>query len=155
MPDMNQNDIRQLNLETLIYEAGSIVHLAETTGLTRGAIQHYRSGERNIGDNGARRLEEGMGKPEGWMSVSHIPEGHKIAAADVHRRLLKLPRMVTSVIADVLRLIENQEGESDKLGETSPLNPREGKPKERVITLKDNDAKKSERDSHVSKRSQR
>ncbi|WP_152524439.1 MULTISPECIES: hypothetical protein [Ralstonia] len=52
--------IRRLNLHQLISEAVTVIELAARTGLTRGAIQHYKSGFRNIGDEGARSLEDGM-----------------------------------------------------------------------------------------------
>lgn len=154
MPIMNRNDIRKLNLNILIDEAGTIIKLAELTGLTRVAIQHYRSGVRNIGDDGAHRLESGMKKAQGWMDVEHIPDGHKMAAADVHRHLLMLPRPVTDVVAALLRLIENPEGGDDVLGQINLAKPRAGKSKGRVVTLKDNDAKNktSERNFNVPKR---
>ncbi len=151
---MNQNEIRQLNLNLLISEAGMINELAARTGVGRVYISHCRSGFRNVGDDVARRFEDGMKKPHGWMDVPHIAEGHKMAAADVHNRLLKLPRPVTDVVAALLRLIENPEGGDEVLGQINLAKPQAGKSKGRVVTLKDNDAKSktSERNSHVPKR---
>jgi len=151
---MNQNEIRQLNLSLLINEAGTINELAARTGVGRVYISHCKSGFRNIGDDVAHRFEDGMKKPHGWMDVPHIPDGHKMAAADVHSRLLKLPRPVTDVVAAFLRLIENPDGGDDVLGQINLAAPRAGKSKGRVVTLKDNDAqnKTSERNSNVPKR---
>ncbi|CAJ0680520.1 hypothetical protein R82526_00759 [Ralstonia mannitolilytica] len=151
---MNQNEIRQLNLSLLISEAGTINELAARTGVGRVYISHCKSGFRNIGDDVAHRFEDGMKKPAGWLDIPHIPDGHKMAAADVHSRLLKLPRPVTDVVAALLRLIENPEGGDDVLGQINLAKPRAGKSKGRVVTLKDNDAKNktSERNFNVPKR---
>lgn len=63
------------NLEILIDEAGSVTALAERCGYAKpnyiyqirnqSAVQNGKP--KNIGNAMARRLEEGMGKPEGWM----------------------------------------------------------------------------------------
>lgn len=151
---MNQNEIRQLNLSLLISEAGTINELAARTGVGRVYVSHCKSGFRNIGDDVARRFEDGMKKPHGWMDAPHIPDGHKMAAADVHNRLLKLPRPVTDVVAAFLRLIENPEGGDDLLGHINLVKSQAGKSKGRVVTLKDNDteSKASERSAHGAKR---
>lgn len=151
---MNRNEIRQLNLNLLIEEATTIMNLAARTGVGRVYITHCKSGFRNMGDDVAHRLEDGMDKPRGWMDIPHIPDGHKMAAADVHNRLLKLPRPVTDVVAALLRLIENPEGGDEVLGQINLVKPRAGKTKGRVVTLKDNDAKNKtgERNLNVPKR---
>lgn len=97
-----ENDIRKRNLLLLIAEAGTVTELAARTGLTRGAIQHYKSGFRNIGDDGAQSLEDAMKKKRGWMDVSHIDKPHLALAAAIHNRLLDLPLTKLEALAILL-----------------------------------------------------
>ena len=72
-------DIRLANLETLIREAGTAESLAERSGLSSVYISQIRSRSidaktgrpRNLGSAAARKMEGGMGKPEGWMDRDH------------------------------------------------------------------------------------
>ncbi|BEU50333.1 hypothetical protein MAFF211520_06250 [Ralstonia pseudosolanacearum] len=94
--------IRRLNLHQLISEAGTVIELAARAGLTRGAIQHYKSGFRNIGDEGAHSLEDGMKKPRGWMDAAHL-EDHRVRAVQkIIEQLLHLPPTKLGALSTLL-----------------------------------------------------
>lgn len=93
-------DIRHANLLLLLSECGDgrgqNARLAELTGVKPPVISQLRRQEKHssgaprlIGDEIARRLEKGMGKPEGWMDQDHT-EAHTSQEAtmlDVFRLL--------------------------------------------------------------------
>jgi len=68
-------EIRLINLEILLKEAGTADALAERCGLSPVYISQIRSRAidrktgkpRNLGAQAARKLEEGMERPSGWM----------------------------------------------------------------------------------------
>lgn len=72
-------ELRLENLETLVQEAGSADALARASGVSPEYISQIRNRAidkktgkaRNLGNQAARRLEDGMGKPLGWMDTSH------------------------------------------------------------------------------------
>jgi SOS-response transcriptional repressor LexA len=70
--------IRLKNLELLIAEAGSAANLAHRVGTNSSYLSQVRrrmptkkGTPRGIGDDLAMKLEQGMGKPEGWLDVPH------------------------------------------------------------------------------------
>ncbi|WP_199031676.1 hypothetical protein [Ralstonia sp. ASV6] len=99
---LDNKAIRRLNLHQLISEVDTINELARRTGLTRGAIFHYRSGFRDIGDDGAHRLEDGMGKLRGWMDVLHLEPPRVQAAQKIIERLLHLPHTKLEALSTLL-----------------------------------------------------
>jgi len=73
--------IRLKNLELLIIEAGSATKLAHLVGTNSSYISQVRrqmttkkGTPRGIGDDLAGKLEQGMGKYEGWMDEPHQDE---------------------------------------------------------------------------------
>jgi SOS-response transcriptional repressor LexA len=73
-----REDIRLSNLEILIAEAGSATKLAQRAGTSESYISQVRrkmltakGTPRGIGDALSARLEQGMGKPQGWMDEPH------------------------------------------------------------------------------------
>jgi SOS-response transcriptional repressor LexA len=73
-----REDIRLNNLEILIAEAGSATKLAQRAGTSESYISQVRrkmrtakGTPRGIGDELSARLEQGMGKPQGWMDEPH------------------------------------------------------------------------------------
>lgn len=68
-------EIRLNNLERLVSEAGTADALAERAGVSPVYLSQIRSRAidvktgkpRNLGNVAARKLEVGMGKPQGWM----------------------------------------------------------------------------------------
>jgi len=73
--------IRLKNLELLIVEAGSATKLAQIVGTNSSYISQVRrqmptkkGTPRGIGDDLAGKLEQGMGKREGWMDEPHQDE---------------------------------------------------------------------------------
>lgn len=73
------SEIRLINLESLVAEAGTADALAEKSGVSSVYISQIRSRAvdrktgraRNLGSAAARKLEAGMGKEEGWMDRDH------------------------------------------------------------------------------------
>jgi len=78
------SEIRLENLETLVREAGTAEALAEKSGISpvyisqiRGRALEAKTGNvRNLGDRAARKLEQGTGKPHGWMDADHASIRH-------------------------------------------------------------------------------
>lgn len=70
---------RRVNLGRLVEEAGSAAGLSRLTGVPQPyisqvarAVQHSTGGKvRTMGPDVARRLEDKMGKPRGWMDADH------------------------------------------------------------------------------------
>ena len=83
-------ELRLENLETLVQEAGSAAALARASGVSpeylsqirNRAIDKKTGKARNLGNQAARRLEDGMGKPLGWMDTSHAAEDRQSASPD-------------------------------------------------------------------------
>lgn len=63
---------RRLNLEGLIGESETIAKLAKLHDLNESLLSQIRTGKRNVGDKLARKIEENVGKPTGWMDVPHF-----------------------------------------------------------------------------------
>jgi len=73
--------IRLKNLELLIAEAGSAANLADRVGTNSSYLSQVRrrmptkkGTPRSIGDDLAVKLEQGMGKHEGWLDEPHRDE---------------------------------------------------------------------------------
>lgn len=86
-------DIRHRNLLALIEEAGTAAILAERTGVAAAYISQVRNraktpagSPRGIGDDVARALELGMGKPPGWLDHAELSPAERDLLA-VFRRL--------------------------------------------------------------------
>jgi SOS-response transcriptional repressor LexA len=87
-----REDIRLNNLEILIAEAGSATRLAQLAGTSESYLSQVRrkmrtakGTPRGIGDELSARLEQGMGKPQGWMDEPHELETRITAARRVVR----------------------------------------------------------------------
>lgn len=131
---MHAKEIRRANLETLIKASESGSALAEKVGTNAAYISQLRSknNKRGIGDKLARRLEEAMGKPSGWMDHQHsrdnkVPAqrtgehvvlqlrvkhgGKEMHLAEPFKRLGKLtelwPYLTDETQADLLNQVEN------------------------------------------------
>ena len=88
--------IRLKNLELLISEAGSAANLANLVGTNSSYLSQVRrqmptqkGTPRGIGDDLAGKLEQGMGKREGWMDEQHLDEWglSNTAGKDTNARL--------------------------------------------------------------------
>lgn len=82
--DLNQSmhvkEIRRLNLELLIAEAGSAVELAEQVDTNEGYLSQLRNetNERGVGHKLAKRLEDRRKKTSGWMDHPHPEEWRRL-----------------------------------------------------------------------------
>ena len=70
--------VRLSNLEHLVAEAGSAVALARLAGTSESYLSQIRNQlltakgtPRGVGDDLAAKLEQAMGKPNGWMDEAH------------------------------------------------------------------------------------
>ena len=70
--------VRLNNLEHLVAEAGSAVALARLAGTSESYLSQIRNQlltpkgtPRGVGDDLAAKLEQAMGKPNGWMDEAH------------------------------------------------------------------------------------
>jgi len=75
---MTAEEIRLKNLKALVEEHGSIVAVANRAETAPAYISQIlnrvksRTGkERDVGADLARKLEDGFGKPRGWMDTDH------------------------------------------------------------------------------------
>lgn len=108
-------EIRHRNLLVLLEEAGSAKKLADKTGVPAAYISQVRhraktpSGKpRGIGDRVVRQLEEGMGKPVGWMDRADLSPAER-ELLDVFRELSDGGRSYTLERAQKLLDIERSE----------------------------------------------
>lgn len=110
---MINKDIRRTNLLSLIGEFGSIRKLADVTDTPASYLSNIKNRvkagnkPRSMGDDVARKFEEKLGKPLGWMDQLHL----EINPATAIRRMR------------VLQLIEERLG-----GEPAQLAIRLGRP---------------------------
>ena len=62
-------EIRRLKLKKLELEYGSQVVLAEVIELSTARVNHLLTGQRNIGEKAARKIELLIKKPIGWLDT--------------------------------------------------------------------------------------
>ncbi|WP_145929202.1 hypothetical protein [Chromobacterium vaccinii] len=68
---MESKEFRRANLLALIEQYGTIRHLAEKVDVAPNHLSLVKNHVRNMGDKLARRIEEAVGKPVGWMDLPH------------------------------------------------------------------------------------
>jgi len=66
MENMRVRRLRELLAETF---GGSQTELSRRTGVSLAQLGQYFSGYRNMGEKVARRIENGAGKPAGWLDT--------------------------------------------------------------------------------------
>jgi hypothetical protein len=81
---MDNKEIRRSNLLLLIAEFGSAAALADKTGIDDTYLRNIKNQVREMGDELARRIEENLGRPRGWMDTTQD------RAADSHAHDLLL-----------------------------------------------------------------
>jgi hypothetical protein len=107
--------IRRANLNLLLQEVGEgrgdAAKLSRFTKVSAPTISqlrrvtHYSNGvERTMGDDIARKLEKGMGKPVGWMDHPHevTRDGDEIDFLQTYRLLTPDQRASIAGLADML-----------------------------------------------------
>ncbi len=62
-------EIRRLNLKKIEQAYGTQVLLAEIIELSPARVNHLLTGQRNIGEKAARKIEKLLDKPSGWMDL--------------------------------------------------------------------------------------
>lgn len=62
-------EIRKSNLKTLIKQIGTQRVLAETCGLAPAHVSQMVTGNRSMGDEVARRIEDSLNLDYGWMDT--------------------------------------------------------------------------------------
>ncbi len=79
---MDRHSVRSSNFEVLIKEAGTIAERSRRTGTSEKYLRQIHNGfigdraksPKQVSDETARKLQSGMGKPHGWMDISHALE---------------------------------------------------------------------------------
>ncbi len=66
---MDNKEIRRANLLLLIAEAGSAAALAHRAGIDETYLRNIKNAVREMGDELARRIEEKLEMPHGWMDT--------------------------------------------------------------------------------------
>lgn len=88
-------EIRRRNLALLEREAGSWAALARAAGTSASYLSQIcterktqKGTIRAVGDELAKKLERGMGKPRGWMDTNHVMEDRSDYQANVSAKNL-------------------------------------------------------------------
>lgn len=82
---MDAKEIRAANLRKLITEHGSIANLSQCVDTNPSYISQILSEKHpaTVGDKLARKIEQSLGKPHGWMDREHLdPHTQEQPAAD-------------------------------------------------------------------------
>ncbi|MEL6236989.1 MAG: hypothetical protein AAFO57_00530 [Pseudomonadota bacterium] len=138
---MDISTIRRMNVRILEREAGSLAKLAEMAGTKENYLSQCTSKlpARNIGNDVARRLESGMGKPYGWMDESHVTQQHLMVARFLYDKMIEMTTSRLHSLVEVLDLVDSAEREGS-LGHIDLADQSDSTDKEGVVTLKDNAA---------------
>lgn len=91
---MNQEQIQLDNLRILIAEKGTIAAVADAAKTAPAYLSQINTGTllpsgkpRVVGKELARKLEEGCGKPEGWMNQRHTVDKRKQLLDECYEKL--------------------------------------------------------------------
>ncbi|MBV8271097.1 MAG: hypothetical protein JO067_02370 [Cupriavidus sp.] len=108
----NKKTIRIANVLMLEREIGSRSALARKVGSSQSYLSQCVGPKavRAVGDELARRLEEVMGKPVGWMDECHIEAEDLEIARRIHDKLLQVPRAQLEAVAALLGIDPNVAG---------------------------------------------
>lgn len=100
-------DLRRENLRRLIDEkcGGSQTQVKERTGISLSQLGQWLSGDRNMGETSARKVESRMGLPDGWMDSDEAQAGSNPPASA--SRAVKMLRLVKGMSADDLAAAAN------------------------------------------------
>lgn len=71
---MDVRDARKANFSALLASYERDVEFARATGIDPAYVSQIKSGERQVGDKIARRIESKLARPHGWMDQPHIDE---------------------------------------------------------------------------------
>ncbi len=82
---MENKEIRRENLRLLIEQYGTAAALADKTEIDVTYLRNIKNGERDMGVETARKLEEKTGKSPGWMDVLHYEDAAELMLADYRR----------------------------------------------------------------------
>ena len=123
---------RYNNLLRLVEEAGSMVRLEERTGVTANYLRQIKNKNviqngkpKGIGDKIAAKLEDGMGKPRGWLDQQHqaIEEKQPVHLLDNVKFLMRKKGISLPLLAErteieesrLLELLNSDNVENEKL----------------------------------------
>lgn len=126
--------IRRANLNLLLQEVGEgrgdAAQLSRLTGVKAPTISQLRRPtfyvngvERTMGDDIARKLEKGMGKPTGWMD-----HPHEVTRDSEESDFLQTYRMLTPDQRDQLARLADMLAQGNRPGDNDPPPAQQGKP---------------------------
>jgi hypothetical protein len=134
---MENKAIRRANLTALIAEFGSAQALADKIDTDATYVRNLRNAvdKRGIGDRLARRIEEKLGKPAGWMDTLHdgamepealeLVEDYSKASPEWRltlRLLAKLPSEKQPTLATLVNKVLAGDGGSGQLFDSRARN---------------------------------
>lgn len=129
---MDVAQIRRANLQRLIDEAGSLQQLADQAGTSYDNLWQIVSGTllpsgkpRGVGNVLARRLEEGCGKPVGWMDWDNSAKTASVTARFIAEQFDSLPpekrRLVREMYAAITGFAVPDADVEHKMPVTKPV----------------------------------
>lgn len=132
---MDAKDYRKLNALLLAQEVGSLSALAKLAGTAQSYLSQIigPKGQRDMGDDLARRLEFVCKKPHGWMDAPHIDDERQQKARAVYESLLRLPDNI--VDAFVALAVAGGARSSEDLGRVNVESFAQVEQKDRVTKL--------------------
>lgn len=91
-------EIRRLNLRKLEQEYGSQVALSEVIELSAARVNHLLTGQRNIGEKAARKIEQLIKKPSGWLDSDQLQPNYNgyLESANLTPEQLQVVKLMIS-----------------------------------------------------------
>lgn len=99
---MNIRETRRRRLEELIDEFGSLKAIADRAGLNPDWLSQIRTDHAGMGHQTARRLDDGCGKPKGWMDTPPESNGVPTSFARKWKRLTPAQQAAVTSMVDAL-----------------------------------------------------
>lgn len=125
---MDVAQIRLTNLHRLIDEAGSLQQLADQAGTSYDNLWQIVSGTllpsgkpRGVGNVLARRLEEGCGKPVGWMDWDNSTRTASVTARFIAEKFDSLPADKKRLMREMFAAITGFAVPDDQVEDRMPI----------------------------------
>lgn len=99
-PRMDVSEARRANFTELLKQYGTIEALADKTGSSSRHLSQVKNHGRNIGHRVARRFEQRLELPRGWMDTrDHTPAQGSLEVAAMIQDFRKLPTGLQAHVA--------------------------------------------------------
>ncbi|HEX8106731.1 MAG TPA: helix-turn-helix transcriptional regulator [Kofleriaceae bacterium] len=102
---MENKEVRRLRLLELAKQYGTLKALAEETGTDPAHLSQIKNSTRDMGEDVARRIEQALKKPAGWMDAPPGAQGpladDELEMLEKYRRASPRWRLALRYLADV------------------------------------------------------